>query len=580
MPEERNIPSEQSPDVASFTILSGGTELPGTLEVISFSISKELNRIPKAKIVVSDGSASAEDFTVSNESWFQPGEQIELKAGYHGDEDTLFKGIVVKHSIQIRQSKSRLVLECHDETFKMTINRKSRYFFESTDSDALDTIIGDYGLKKDVEATEVTHTELVQFDTTDWGFLVARAEANQKVVRVDDGRVEVKSVLFEDPVLTLQYGATILEMDAEIDARFQHDGVKTLTWDPANQEPVEVEANEPSFEEAGNLSTSDLTSGLGLEAFQIIHGGNLKEDEIQQWADSKLLKARLAKIRGRVLFQGFPDVKPGSIVELSGVGDRFNGKVYVSGIRHDFLEGNWTTHTQIGLDPEWFANHYELTHQMASSMLPAVHGLQIGIVTNLEDDPDGEDRIQVRLPIIDPGEDGVWARLGCLDAGDNRGCFFRPEIEDEVIVGFFNGDPRDPVILGMLHSSAKPTPEPISNDNHLKGFISRSELKLVFDDENTTLTLETPGGNKITLDEDQGGIYLEDQNGNKIEMSSDGITIESAKDLQLKASGDIKLEGMNIENTANAQFKADGSAGAEVSSSAVMTIKGSLVQIN
>jgi uncharacterized protein involved in type VI secretion and phage assembly len=177
-------------------------------------------------------------------------------------------------------------------------------------------------------------------------------------------------------------------------------------------------------------------------------------------------------------------------------------------------------------------------------------------------------------------EEGIWARFAAPDAGNERGIYFRPEIEDEVIVAFINEDPRDPVILGMLHSSSKPSPIEEKDDNHEKGIITRDKLKLLFDDDKKTISIETPNGNKILLTDDEGAILLEDENGNKISMNADGITIESSADLILKASGDISLEGTNIEIKATAEFKAEGSAGAEVSSGGMTAISGSLVQIN
>ena len=74
------------------------------------------------------------------------------------------------------------------------------------------------------------------------------------------------------------------------------------------------------------------------------------------------------------------------------------------------------------------------------------------------EDPDGEHRVRVKLPLVNNADDGVWARVASLDAGNDRGFFFRPEIGDEVVVGFFDDDPRRPVMLGMLHSSAKAAP--------------------------------------------------------------------------------------------------------------------------
>ena len=171
--------------------------------------------------------------------------------------------------------------------------------------------------------------------------------------------------------------------------------------------------------------------------------------------------------------------------------------------------------------------------------------------------------------------------LGIYNAGNARGSFFRPEVDDEVVVGFLNDDPRSPIILGCLHSSSLAAPLTPSADNYQKGFFTRENIQLLFDDEKKSVTIKTPGDNSIVIDDDAKSIILKDQNNNKIEMSDKGVIIESGADISLKASsGDIKIEGMNITLSADSQFKAEGSAGAEVSTSANAVIKGSIVQIN
>ncbi|MFO0795324.1 MAG: phage baseplate assembly protein V [Candidatus Brocadiaceae bacterium] len=101
----------------------------------------------------------------------------------------------------------------------------------------------------------------------------------------------------------------------------------------------------------------------------------------------------------------------------------------------------------------------------------------------LENDPDGEDRIKVRLPLISDAEEGIWAVSPHWMQEKGVARFFRPEIGDEVVVGFLNDDPRHPVVLGMCHSSAKPAPEPAKDDNHRKGYVSREKMEFIFDDE-------------------------------------------------------------------------------------------------
>ena len=575
------IQTSQNADLVTHKILIEGTELSKTYQVKSIVVQNEVNRIPMAQIVLTDGEASERDFKLSNEDLLIPGKKIEITAGYHNDEETIYKGIVIKHSIKIKSGTSLLIIECKDEAVKLTIGRKSKYFYDVKDSEAFEEIIGAYGLQKDVEATNFSHKELVQYNTSDWDFMVSRAQANGKLCFVENGKITIsKPNVTSSSVETVTFGASLLDFDAEIDARNQFAKVSSYSWDYSNQELVEIEAKDPGISLNGNLTASDLAETIELENLELRHGGAITEAELQDWADAKLLFQQLSKIRGRVKFQGIPAVKPNTIITLEGVGDRFNGKAYITGVFHEISEGNWTIDAQFGLNPEWFSETFDIHTPTGSGIIPAIKGLHTGIVTQLESDPNGEDRILVKIPIINNEEQGIWCRVASPDAGENRGIFFRPEIEDEVIIGFINEDPNNAIVLGMLHSSGKPAPITASDDNHQKGIVTRSEMKVLFDDEKKSIGIETPAGKKITLDEDKGVIVIEDENSNVITIDSNGIKMESAGNIEIKATGDVKIEGTNVSISATAQFKAEGSAGAELSSGATAILKGSIVQIN
>ena len=575
------IQTSKSADLVTHKILIEGEELSKTYQVKSLVVHNEVNRIPMAQIVLSDGEASERDFKLSNEDLLIPGKKIEITAGYHNDEETIYKGIIIKHSIKIKSSTSLLIIECKDEAVKLTIGRKSKYFYDVKDSEAFEEIIDTYELDKDVEATNFSHKELVQYNTSDWDFIVSRAQANGKLCFVENGKITIsKPNVKASPVETVTFGATLLDFDAEIDARNQFAKVSSYSWDYANQELVEIEAKDPKINLNGNLSPADLAETIELENLELRHGGTIPEVELQDWADAKLLFQQLSKIRGRAKFQGIPAVKPNTIITLEGVGDRFNGNAYITGVFHEISEGNWTIDAQFGLNPEWFSETFDIHTPTGSGIIPAIKGLHVGIVTQLEADPNGEDRILVKIPIINNEEQGIWCRVASPDAGDNRGFFFRPEIEDEVIIGFINEDPNNAIVLGTLYSSGKPAPITASDDNHQKGIVTRSEMKILFDDEKKSIGIETPAGKKITLDEDQGVIMIEDENSNVITIDSNGIKMESAGNIELKATGDVKIEGTNVSISASAQFKAEGSAGVEMSSGATAILKGSIVQIN
>ena len=186
---------------------------------------------------------------------------IESLACYRSQNDSVFKGIIVKHSIKVRKNGSQLILECRDEAVKMTSGAKSRYFTDMKDSDVMEEVIGAYPLQHEVEATVPDLKELVQYDATDWDFLLCRAEANGQVVMVEDGTVKIaRPATGDEPVIAVQFGATLLELDAEIDARWQSTGIKAISWNATDQEVIEAEASEPVTTNNGNLSPADLAA--------------------------------------------------------------------------------------------------------------------------------------------------------------------------------------------------------------------------------------------------------------------------------------------------------------------------------
>lgn len=580
----RTLPTASKTGLVTFTLKVGGRALGRTYRVKSIVVSREFNRIPKATLTLLDGNAATGDFPVSNEATFLSGQLLEISVGYDSTEEPVFKGLVVKQALRVRSGRSpELTVEARHEAVRMTLTRRCRYFNDQTDSAVLETLLGDYGLTPDVEPTEATDAGLVQYHATDWDFLLARAEANGLLVSVGDEAVKAAKPDFgPEPALALTYGATMLEFDAELDARTQPDGLDAQSWQAADQTRLDVPAAEAGLPEAGNFSAVETAATLG-QTQTLRHDGGLAQPDLQAWADGRLQRQRLAKIRGRVRFRGCKALNPGDLVALAGVGDRFNGTVLVSGVRHEISGGAWTTDVQFGLSPlpvfEEADGLPAVAAPPAGGLLPPVHGLHVGVVTALED-PDGAFRVKVRMPAVSEAEEGVWARMALLDAGSNRGTLFRPEVGDEVVVGFFEDDPRFPVVLGGLHSAAQPAPLNPTDANPQKGIFSRENLKLLFDDEKKSIQLETPAGKKITLDERAGTLQLEDENRNKVTLKKSGVTVESGTNLTLKAAGTLSLQAAQLSLSANASLAVKATGSLQLESSGTATLKGAVVMIN
>jgi Rhs element Vgr protein len=591
-------PVVSNSDLITYAVKVNGQAINKTYQVLSITASSHANRIPFCEIELLDGSPDAEDFPISDSSDFEPGNQVEVMAGYENINQSIFQGIVVKHSIQVRSAEGPvLVVVCKDASVKMTKGRKNAYFTNQADSDIISQVIGNSGLSAEVDSTTPTLKEVIQYYATDWDFILSRADANGLVVLVDSGKVQVKKPgsLTSDP-LTVTYGVDVFEFDGEIDSEDQFKSIKTSSWDLKTQAVISATAT------PDNLGISDLTSAklagvLNLSSYDLQSGAFLESDMLNSWAKAKATKTQYAKMQGTVKFQGSSLVKPGMLLELKGLGKRFKGKGFVSGVTHELRDGNWITTAELGLSADWLVTEMNVEAPLASGLLPGIQGLQVGIVKEVNNDPDKEFRVKIDLPMVGVGGDGVWARLGNFYASSGIGAFFFPEVNDEVVVGFFNDDPRFPVILGSLYSSGRAPAFTPDQPNNTKALVTRSKMKMEFQEDKKVITITTPANNQIVFSDDDKSIKLSDQNGNTIKMSSSGIDINSASAITIKAAttltlesatgttvkvsgGDLTEQALNISSEANISYKAQGNASAQLTASGEVKIQGAMVMIN
>ncbi|MGD2180614.1 type VI secretion system tip protein VgrG [Lusitaniella coriacea] len=544
-------------------------EMDATYELLCIDILKEVNRIPTAEITLIDGDVTKREFEVSNSDFFAPGQEIEIQLRYESSSqnETVFKGIIIKHSVRATLNQSCLNLYLKDAAIKLIQQRKNAVFPKKqddtiTDKQIIEEIIKSNQLQLgEIAETETEHLEMVQFYCTDWDFILSRAEANSLWIIVNDGKISaISPELLETDLrgsvpLKAEYGLTTLyEFEMEANIQDQYSVVQSQAWDIKEQKLSKVIKAKDNYPLQGNLKPKKLATAIGADSFDLIAGSELVPQELQAWADAKMNKTRLSMLRGRVSVPGFAGIKLGDVIEIAGISDRFNGRTRVTGIRHQVSEDGWQTDVQFGLSATWFSQNKDIIDTPASGLVPAINGLQIGIVEQYLEDPQKKLRVRVRVPAlanVANTEGGVvWARLAALDAGKERGTFFRPELGDEVVLGFLDDDPRQAIVLGSMYSEKNAVPWTVTEKNNEKGIITRKKLKLFFNDEDDkeSIIIETPKGNTIILsDKENEGIQILDQNKNTAIMNSDGIQLISDKDITIKAKGNITLEGKEID---------------------------------
>ena len=598
----------------SVLVLVDGAEVPKTFFLVSIEVVKEINKIPFARVVFHDGDTRAQKFPASEDAKFEPGKEVEIKAGYGpGTESTLYKGVIVEHGIRhSAYGGSSLVLKCKDKALKLTVGRKNKVFLEKKDSDIISELVSADGLSADVEATTATHKKLIQYFSTNWDFIQARADANGLITIINDGAISIKKpTVSEKSELIISYGKDLVEMDLNIDSTYQYTEIKASHWDQAKQALEKTDGIKPTVNAHGALDSAKI--GAVIEPKNtVITSPEVTKGVIQSWADSLYQRGHLSRIRGSIKFYGSAKAVIGKTIELFGLGANFVGDGYVSKVTHVIERGQWMTEVSLGLDPQPYMESNPSANSLpAGGMLPGIFGLHSGVVKAIKADPDGEFRVQINIPIIDGMEgDGVWARMAHYYATEDCGFVFYPEVGDEVIVGFFNNDPSFPVILGSMYSSKrKITTEEAhapADPNQFKAItLQKGKMRLEFDDKDCIIKIITPEKNTVTIDDKEKMITIEDKsNSNKIILSKDGILLDSAKDIIMKAASNIKMEATSnieakstadtkIEATGNFSFKGmavkgegsttlelKGSATAKLEGGGMCEIKGGLVKIN
>jgi phage baseplate assembly protein gpV len=285
------------------------------------------------------------------------------------------------------------------------------------------------------------------------------------------------------------------------------------------------------------------------------------------------LATRLAttELSARGEVAGHPEIKAGSRVNITGMGTRLSGTYYITTVEHIFGRNTdlITRFTAGGTEP---ASIVDLLGGGVDRVSPFGRlGLTVGVVTNNKD-PDEVGRVKVKFPTLSGEVESAWARVVSLGAGAATGFMIVPQIDDEVLVGFQDGDLRFPYVLGGLWSAKKKPPS--TSADYLEsskvvqwGMTTKAGHSLQFvegsSDDKSHFTVQLADKKtKLRLGKDK--IEIVANSGKPIEIKNDKASIV------LTSSGDIQIKGVNVTIEAQQALKATGSTGVEVKSNTTL----------
>jgi phage protein D len=540
---------EQTQNVTNFIIKRDGEPIGENLHSLinSVEVENSLTLPDIAVIEILDRKIESIDQNI-----FQIGEKIEVcvEFGKSGGETVIFTGQVVERQPCYNFPLVSIKIRAFDESHRLARGEHIRDFQNTTDSDIAKKIASETGLKPvGIESTTVVYPYVFQDNETNLAFLKKRAALIGFMAYVREGTLYFHKLKQSKEVQSLAWGQDgLTEFYSNTSSVQQPTEFEVRGWDPKRKEAVSAktdtgkghpEAKAADRVDAAQKGAKDIGKAKRLlsttvrsdkQAMEMVKG------EAGRWAGMHM--------QAEGVSAGNPALSAGTSVTFSNLGEKFTGKFILTKATHVWdSKKRYTTHFDVAAHSET-----AMAGLLNSSQSEPRVGFAIGIVTN-NDDPEGWGRVKVKYPALSEEKESDWARVVSVGAGIERGIEFIPEINDEVLVGFEQGDIHCPYVLGGLWNGKdappKKTPDVVSGGKVERRIIrSRTGHIVILDDSTSSpsVTIKTKAGHKIVLDDKAPSITIEDKSGCFIKFDSNSKTIEiNATFVKIKGSAMVDI---------------------------------------
>lgn len=559
--------------VSLYTILVGGSELDTGLSqrVREVRIQNHLRLPDTCTLAASFPKGEPGQGEPIDQSPFEIGTSLEVRLGAREEltTSTVFKGEIVTLEPRWRAGGVELLLRAYDHSHVLMRSRKVRTFQNQTSSDIISKLLTEAGFRSQCDPSGEPHEFVQQDNETDWE-LIWRLADRSGLELVIDGRMASLRKPTARGAIELEWPTTLHSFIPRVTAIQQVDEVTLRTQDPKTKQAIDVSVSNPQQVSQIGIDRPAVAGAFDSARTHIATEPVKSEAEGRSVAQAKLDRLANAYIAIEGSTFGNPNIKAGSSVKISGVGEKFSGIYHVANASHTFRGGSTyeTSFANVPIDTLLAA-----TGSGRGAGQPGFGSqLVLGLVTNNQD-PENMGRVRVLYPSLAADAEGTWARIATLSAGQERGTLMLPIVGEEVLVGFEHGDTTRPYVLGSLFNG-QDTP----GDELLHGqdgsFVVRSDKQvLATSKENFSLT--------------SGGKLLIEVADNVEEKYRQDWTNETTGKASLKATQPFEIDGQNVTITGQAQIEIEGSAmvtlkcgGTQIQlSSAGVQISGPMIQL-
>ncbi len=507
-----------------------------------------------------------------------------------------------------RDGRHELVVFGLGKAHRLARGAKVRVFKDVTDSDIVGQIAGDYGLTADTDSTSTTYDWLVQ-DQNDFSFLTLRAHTIGFEWWVSDSTLHFKQkqeANGSSPALS--WPDELFSFKVRFSAGESVQQVSIRGWDPITQQSFEGQSSvTASTDTLGTSAPAGTDADTAMQTFTstrlTAYAGVNDQTEAEALANAVASRSLADQVDARGVALGNPAIKAGTTVDLDGLGNKLSGSYLLTSVDHVYRAGE-RYFTRFRAGGREAASLVDLLGRKNRAFQPELGTrLMAGIVT-ANADTDHPNLVKVKIPALGDDIESAWARVVAPGAGKSRGVVLYPEVNDEVLVAFEDGNPRKPVVLGGLWSGSNQAPPPLTSADAVadqkvvtRGWYSsvgpkiemsdgdsadKKSVAINLSDKKTKLYL---GEDKVTLDMPTK-LSITGKDDIAITADGKGVTI-NAGTITIKASQSLSLEApsVSIKGTTSvsvqggtAELKADSAVTVQGGASAA--VKGAIVQLN
>ena len=486
--------------------------------------------------------------------------EISVVSGVETSGHPLFKGEVTAIETEFEESGTHTIIRGFDKSHRLFRGTKTKAWTNMSFSDIASAIANEAKLKVgQIDQTFPIYDHVPQFAMSDWDFLKWIAAESNREMAVGDGKFEFRRATpasdappVARPTLELK---DLLRFHAMVSAADQVKEVVARGWDYASREAVMGKARAVATGAKVGTTPAEIAHEVGDAVFVEVNSPSDDPQHLDNVAHSIAEKIGAAHAEIEFEAHGNHELRAGTPISFAGAGKLFDGQGVITTSRHVY-EPNKGYRTFGYVTGKQDRSLFALTggsngNGKDSGPLGArrIEGVVPAIVEN-NADPKELGRVKLYFPWLDgkpepekpEGYVSDWARVVQPGAGAGMGWSLLPEVNDEVIVAFEQGDIRYPIVLGgifkektELYGGAVPRLDRNTKAVNKRKFQTPLGHKLNFFDGGPGV-----GIGLMTADGKQAIIL--DQSGSRIIISAPKLDVSVDGDIDFDAKGSIKVE--------------------------------------